>query len=122
MSPTLLSEWLPIIKDYNHTYGLLSFFGMHSYVFRFFEKVGFVSLVPNLYNDSFKYLLLAENFKNIWGVCKMSEIAKKADASLLEKIQNGSVSINIEPIKSLASQLYEPINLIFEPIYLMIII
>lgn len=27
-------------------------------------------------------------------VCKMREIAKKADASLLEKIQNGSVSIN----------------------------
>ena len=51
----------------------------------------------------------------------MSEIAKKADASLLEKIQNGSVSINIEPIKSLTSQLYEPINLIFEPIYLMIL-
>ncbi len=43
-------------------------------------------------------------------VCKMREIAKKADASLLEKIQNGSVSINIEPI-----------NLIFEPIYLMIL-
>ena len=54
-------------------------------------------------------------------VCKMREISKKADASLLEKIQNGSVSINIEPIKSLASQLYEPINLIFEPIYLMIL-
>lgn len=27
-------------------------------------------------------------------VCKMREIAKKADAPLLEKIQNGSVSIN----------------------------
>ena len=27
-------------------------------------------------------------------VCKMREIAKKADASLLEKIQNGSISIN----------------------------
>ncbi|WP_277291933.1 hypothetical protein [Treponema berlinense] len=27
-------------------------------------------------------------------VCKMREIAKKADTSLLEKIQNGSVSIN----------------------------
>ncbi|MGN0732019.1 MAG: hypothetical protein ACI4MA_08965 [Treponema sp.] len=27
-------------------------------------------------------------------VCKMREIAKKADAALLEKIQNGSVSIN----------------------------
>ncbi len=55
-------------------------------------------------------------------VCKMREIAKKVDASLLEKIQNRSVSIIIEPIKSLASQLYEPINLIFEPIYLMIFI
>ena len=55
-------------------------------------------------------------------VCKMHEIAKKADASLLEKIQNGSVSINIEPIKSLTSQLYEPINLIFEPIYLIIFV
>lgn len=43
-------------------------------------------------------------------VCKMREISKKADASLLEKIQNGSISINIEPI-----------NLIFEPIYLMIL-
>lgn len=27
-------------------------------------------------------------------VCKMCEIAKKADTSLLEKIQNGSISIN----------------------------
>ena len=54
-------------------------------------------------------------------VCKMREISKKADASLLEKIQNGSVSINIEPIKSLISQLCEPINLIFEPIYFMIL-
>ena len=27
-------------------------------------------------------------------VCKMREIAKKADTSLLEKIQNGSISIN----------------------------
>ena len=43
-------------------------------------------------------------------VCKMREISKKADASLLEKIQNGSISINIEPI-----------NLIFEPIYFMIL-
>ena len=48
--------------------------------------------------------------------------AKKADASILENIQNGSVSIIIEPIKSLASQLYEPINLIFEPIYLIIFV
>ena len=55
-------------------------------------------------------------------VCKMREISKKADASLLEKIQNGSVSINIEPIKSLISQLCEPINLIFEPIYLIIFV
>ena len=52
----------------------------------------------------------------------MREIDKKADASLLEKIQNRSVSIIIEPIKSLASQFYEPINLIFEPIYLIIFI
>ena len=44
-------------------------------------------------------------------VCKMREIDKKADASLLEKIQNRSVSIIIEPI-----------NLIFEPICLMILI
>ena len=55
-------------------------------------------------------------------VCKMREIAKKADASILENIQNGSVSINIEPIKSLISQLCEPINLIFEPIYLIIFV
>ena len=55
-------------------------------------------------------------------VCKMREIDKKADASLLEKIQNRSVSIIIEPIKSLASQMYEPINLIFEPIYLIIFV
>ena len=27
-------------------------------------------------------------------ICKMREIAKKADASLLDKIQNGSISIN----------------------------
>lgn len=39
-------------------------------------------------------------------VCKMREIAKKADASLLEKIQNGSVSINKshEMIKALEAK------------------
>ena len=35
-----------------------------------------------------------EYFESARQVCKMREIAKKADASLLEKIQNGSVSIN----------------------------
>lgn len=39
-------------------------------------------------------------------VCKMREIAKKADTSLLEKIQNGSVSINKahEMIKALEAK------------------
>ena len=39
-------------------------------------------------------------------VCKMREIAKKADASLLEKIQNGSVSIKKahEMIKALEAK------------------
>ena len=32
--------------------------------------------------------------KSACQVCKMREIAKKADAALLEKIQNGSISIN----------------------------
>ena len=65
MPPTLLSEWLPKIKVEPHTYGLLTTFGIHSYFFRGLNQVGMTSLVPNIFNDSFRHLLNAERFINI---------------------------------------------------------
>ena len=65
LAPTLLSEWLPFIKAYPHTYGLVTFFGIHSYFFRFLEKVGLGMLVPDIYNTSYQAILNAEIFKNV---------------------------------------------------------
>ena len=65
LPPTLLSIWLPQIKEVEHTYGLLSFFGVHSYFFRTLETIGLSNLVPNIYNDVYTHILNAENFKNV---------------------------------------------------------
>ena len=53
MSPTLLSEWLPEIMNTEHTYGFLTFFGLHGYFFRGLSFIGLDFLVPKLYDISF---------------------------------------------------------------------
>lgn len=65
LPPTLLSIWIPEIENVEHTYGLLTFFGVHSYFFRVFETVGLNSLVPTIYNDVYNHILNAEIFKNV---------------------------------------------------------
>ena len=65
LPPTLLSVWLPNIKEVSQTYGLTSFFGVHSYIFRIFETIGAKALVPPIYNEAFKNILNAEVFKNV---------------------------------------------------------
>lgn len=62
MPPTLLSLWLPKITEVEHTYGLLTTFGIHSYIFRGFDAIGLDFLVPNIYNNTFQHLLNAEKF------------------------------------------------------------
>ena len=64
LPPTLLSIWLPEIKEVEHTYGLVSFFGLHSYFFRVLDTIGLDFLVPNIYNISYNHILNAEIFKN----------------------------------------------------------
>lgn len=65
MPPTLLSQWLPTLKDSAHTYGLLTLFGFHSYAFRFFDAVGLNFLVPAIYDTTYQYILNAERFLDI---------------------------------------------------------
>lgn len=62
LPPTLLSVWLPKINELGHTYGLLTFFGVHSYFFRFLDVVHLNWLIPSIYNDTYNYLLMAEDF------------------------------------------------------------
>lgn len=65
MSPTLLSEWLPEIVNINNTYGMLTLFGIHSYLFRGLSTIGLESLVPQVYNEAYQAILNAEIFKDI---------------------------------------------------------
>jgi len=65
LPPTLLSLWLPEIVNTPHTYGLLSLFGMHSYVFRGLDAIGLNNLVPNIYYNVFQHVLNAENFLDV---------------------------------------------------------
>lgn len=65
LPPTLLSVWLSKLGDVNHTYGMLSSFGFHSYIFRAFEVLNFDFLIPDLYYTSFEHLLNAEKFLEI---------------------------------------------------------
>lgn len=65
LAPTLLTVWLPIIKTLPYTYGFLTFFGIHSYFFRFLDKVNLSGLIPEIYNNSYQAILNAEIFKNV---------------------------------------------------------
>lgn len=63
LPPTLLSEWLPQISQAPHTFGLLTFFGLHSYIFRALNMLGLSFLVPPVFSQAFDHILAAE--KNI---------------------------------------------------------
>ena len=65
LPPTLLSVWLPDIKNLPHTYGLTSFFGIHSYIFRVLETIGAKVLVPPIYYETFQNILNAEIFQEV---------------------------------------------------------
>lgn len=62
LPPTLLSIWLPKINTVKHTCGLLTFFGVHSYIFRAFDILHLNFLIPNIYNETYAHLLNAEKF------------------------------------------------------------
>lgn len=62
LPPTLLSVWIPQMKDAEHTYGMLTFLGVHSYFFRGLKAVNLGFLVPEIYNNAYDYLLKAEYF------------------------------------------------------------
>ena len=63
--PTLLNAWMPIIEKEPKTYGMLTFFGVHSYIFRFLDIIGFDFLVPNVYDTAYQYALNVAINKNI---------------------------------------------------------
>ena len=65
LPPTLLSEWLPEIENVNHTFGMTTFFGMHSYFFRVLATIGLINLVPPIDNDTYLYITDAEIFKQV---------------------------------------------------------
>lgn len=65
LPPTLLSEWLPEIKEDDHTYGLLTTFGIHSYFFRALDIVGLDFMVPQIYKNAYQSILNAEIFRNV---------------------------------------------------------
>lgn len=62
---TLLSEWLEKFEKIEYTYGMTSFFGIHSYFFRFIDMIGLNQLVPNIYNISYQNILNAEIFLDV---------------------------------------------------------
>lgn len=64
LPPTLLSIWLPSIKNATPTYGMLSFYGLVGYFFRTLKMLGLNSFVPQAYNDAYRYILDAQRFKN----------------------------------------------------------
>lgn len=65
LPPTLLSIWLPDLENVKHTFGLTTFFGIHSYFFRVLDTIGLDFLVPQIYNDTYTHILNAEIFKQV---------------------------------------------------------
>lgn len=65
LPPTLLSIWLPNLKNIDYTYGMTTFFGLHSYFFRVFDTIGLDFLIPNIYNQAYTHILNAEIFKTV---------------------------------------------------------
>ena len=65
LPPTLLSEWLPQIKNTEYTYGMTTFFGIHSYCFRVLETFKLKNMIPEVYERAYKNILNAEQFKDV---------------------------------------------------------
>lgn len=65
LPPTLLSIELPDIKNVGHTFGMTTFFGVHSYFFRIFDTIGLDFLIPQIYNNAYTNILNAEIFKDV---------------------------------------------------------
>ena len=63
--PTLLTKWLPEIETAPKTYGMTTFFGVHSYAFRTLKTVGAEQMVPELYEQSFDNILNTEKFLDV---------------------------------------------------------
>lgn len=62
MPPTLLSEWLPELKEATHTWGGLTLFGLHSYFFRVLEVLKLNFLIPDTYYVLYQHILNADKF------------------------------------------------------------
>ena len=65
LPPTLLSIWLPDMENVKHTFDLTTFHDIHRYFFRVLETIGLDFLVPQIYNDTYTYILNAETFKQV---------------------------------------------------------
>lgn len=65
LPPTLLSVWLEKIRYIEHSYGLLSFFGVYSYLFRIIGTIIGNKNLPLLYKNTFNNILNAENFMDV---------------------------------------------------------
>lgn len=65
MTPTLLDVNLSELKGAQHTFGMLTFFGIHSYFFRFLNIIGMEMCVPELYETAYQYILNANLFKDV---------------------------------------------------------
>lgn len=62
LSPTLLSLWLPSLMTTPHTFGLLTTYGAHSYIFRGLKMIGLGSIVPHSFDVAQQTMLNAEKF------------------------------------------------------------
>lgn len=65
LSPTLLDVNLEQLKNSEHTYGMLTLFGIHSYFFRALDIIGLSALVPEVYYKAYEYILNANLFKQV---------------------------------------------------------
>lgn len=65
LPPTLLSIWLPEIKNASSTYGILTFYGIVGYFFRALKILGLNFLVPLSYDDAFQHILNAQRFRDV---------------------------------------------------------
>lgn len=59
----LLSYWLPIIKTYGHTHGMMSLFGIARVPFLALDKVGIYT--SGTYTRAYEYMIAANTFHNI---------------------------------------------------------
>ena len=51
------------LENSQYTYGMLTLFGIHSYIFRFFGIIGFE--LPDIYNVAYQYVLNANLFRQV---------------------------------------------------------